>query len=265
MCAKIQNMKINKLARMIREKKVALGGWICLEDPGVAIIMARAGYDWVVIDNEHHPFTETQIQTMILALRDTETTPVVRVRGNDPSHIKWVLDTGAGGIMVPMLENADDVRKAILYSKYPPVGKRGYSPLRATDFWTFKQEYEERANREILLICQIEQPSAIEEIEQIVQLPVDGIWIGYADLSFAMGYKGDFKHPEVQKCIERVITVANRYGKPWGMPASSAEDFLMRAKQGALLMVSGSDSGFLISGACERVKQCRKAIENQRI
>ncbi len=224
--------------------------------------MARAGYDWLLIDNEHHPFTETQVQSMIYALRDTETTPIVRVRGNDPSHIKWVLDAGAGGIMVPMIENADDVKKAISYSKYPPIGNRGYSPVRATDFWTFKQEYEEKANEEILLICQIEQPTAIDEIEEIVRLPVDGIWIGYADLSFSMGYKGNFKHPEVQKCIEKVIEVANRYGKPWGMPAATPDDFAFRTKQGAILMASGSDVQYLISGASERVKKCRRAIEN---
>ncbi|MCX7704707.1 MAG: aldolase/citrate lyase family protein [bacterium] len=256
-------MKENRLAKLIQRKTPSLGGWICLGDPGVAIIMAHAGYDWLLIDNEHHPFTETQIQSIIYALRDTDVTPIVRVRGNDPSHIKWVLDAGAGGVMVPMIECADDVRKAISYSKYPPLGNRGYSPVRATDFWTFKQEYEEKANKEILLICQIEQQSAVNEIEEIVQLPVDAIWIGYADLSFSIGYKGNFKHPEIQKIIEKVISVANNYKKPWGMPAATPEDFAMRTKQGALLMTSGSDISFLISGASDRVKQCRKAIEKQ--
>ncbi|MCM8817427.1 MAG: aldolase/citrate lyase family protein [Candidatus Omnitrophica bacterium] len=255
-------MKENRLAKLIREKKPSLGGWVCLADPGVAIIMARAGYDWLLIDNEHHPFTETQIQTIVYALRNTETTTIVRVRGNDPSHIKWVLDTGADGIMVPMIEGADDVRKAISYSKYPPLGNRGYSPVRATDFWAFKQEYEERANKEVLLICQIEQQSAVNEIEEIVKLPVDAIWIGYADLSFSMGYKGNFRHPDVQKCIEKIIRVANEYKKPWGMPAATPQDFALRVKQGALLMSSGSDVSFLIAGASERVKQCRKAIES---
>lgn len=256
-------MKENHLAKLIQERKPSLGGWICLGDPGVAVIMAHAGYDWLLIDNEHHPFTETQIQSMIYALRETKTTPIVRVRGNDPSHIKWVLDSGAGGIMVPMIENANDVRKAISYSKYKPLGNRGYSPVRATDFWAYKQEYEERANKEVLLICQIEQPSAVEEIEEIVKLPVDGIWIGYADLSYSMGYKGDFKHPEVQKSIEKVIETANKYNKPWGMPAATTQDFALRVKQGALLMSSGSDVYFLITGSKERVTQCRKAIENQ--
>ncbi|HOL35157.1 MAG TPA: aldolase/citrate lyase family protein [bacterium] len=251
----------NKLAKLIREKKPSLGGWVCLADPGVAIIMANAGYDWLLIDNEHHPFTETQIQAMIYALRTTGVTSIVRVRGNDPSHIKWVLDIGAGGIMVPMIENSDDVKKAIVYSKYFPLGNRGYSPLRATDFWAFKEEYEEKANREVLLICQIEQISAVNEIKKIVQLPVDGVWIGYADLSYSMGYHGNFKHPEVQKAIDKVIDAANEYGKPWGMPAATPEDFVIRVKQGALLMTSGSDVSFLNSAAAERVRQCRKAIE----
>ncbi|MGC8805746.1 MAG: aldolase/citrate lyase family protein, partial [Candidatus Ratteibacteria bacterium] len=130
-----------------------------------------------------------------------------------------------------------------------------------SDFWTFKHQYEEKANTEVLLICQIELISAVNEIEEIVQLPVDGIWIGYADLAYSMGYYGNFKHPEVQKAIDKVIDAANKYNKPWGMPAATPEDFAKRIRQGALLMISGSDSGFISSAASERVQQCRKAIE----
>jgi len=251
----------SRLSELIRQRKPSLGGWINLCDPAIAVIMAHAGYDWVLIDNEHNPFTETQIQSIIYAIRPTSVTPVIRVRGNDPSHIKWVLDSGAGGIMVPMIENIEDAKKAIYYSKYPPVGNRGYSPLRATDFWTFKKEYEETANRTILLICQIEQFSAVKDIEKIVQLDgIDGIWIGYTDLAFSMGFQGNFKHPEVQKAIEKVIEIANKYQKPWGMPAQTPEDFAKMISKGALLMISGSDSSFITAGASERVRQCRDAI-----
>ncbi len=255
-------MKKSKLAELIKQRKPSIGGWINLCDPGIAVMMANAGYDWLLIDNEHQPFTETQIQTMIYAIKDTTVTSIIRVRGNDPSHIKWVLDCGAGGVMIPMIETAEDVKKAISYTKYWPIGKRGYSPLRATDFWKFKQEYEEKANQEILLLCQIEQISAVDEIEEIVKLPFDGIWIGYADLSYSMGLKGDYNHPAVQNAIQKVIDAANSNNKPWGMPAATPEDFSTRIKQGALLMICGSDSYFISSGASERVKECRKAIEN---
>lgn len=142
----------NKLARLLKQKKPTIGGWINLCDPGIAVIMAHAGYDWLLIDNEHQLFTENQIQTIIYALRKTDATSIIRVRGNDPSHIKWVLDAGAGGIMVPMIESADDVKSTISYSKYHPVGNRSYSPLRATDFWAYKQQYEESANEKILYV-----------------------------------------------------------------------------------------------------------------
>ncbi len=251
----------SKLVNLLKQKKPSIGGWVNLCDPGVIVIMAHAGYDWLLIDNEHHPFTESQIQTMILASKETNITPIVRVRGNDASHIKWVLDTGAGGIMVPMLESVNDVKKAISYSKYPPTGNRGYSPLRATDFLAFKQEYEQTANEEVLLICQIEQVSAVDEIEEIVKLQVDGVWIGQADLSFSMGYKGNMKHPDVQKAVEKVISAANKHNKPWGTTTANQEDFKKRINQGALLLISGSDSGFITSAAYERVQQCRRVME----
>ncbi len=245
-------MKESRLARLLAERKPSLGCWITLADPAIAIILARAGYDWVMVDTEHNPFTEVQVQAVIHALRGTDVTPIVRVRSNDAAHIEWVLDTGAGGIIVPMAENAEDVAQAIRVAKYHPLGERGYGPLRATDFWADGTEYNVRANAEVLLICQIERAGAVGDVEQIVQMPgLDGIWIGPGDLAHSLGHMGDVEHPDVQAAIAKIISTANRYGKPWGIPVRTVEDLMRYVKQGAVLQTLGSDSFLLSSGAKE--------------
>ena len=254
-------MRESKLAQLLAEGRPALGCWITLADPAIAIILARAGYDWVMVDTEHNPFTETQVQGVIHALRGTDVTPVVRVRGNDAAHIKWVLDTGAGGVIVPMAESADDVSRALVAAKYHPLGQRGYGPLRATDFWADVQEYDARANAEVLLICQIERRGAVDDIEQIVQMAgLDGIWIGPGDLAHSMGHMGDVGHPDVQQAMAKVIDAANGYGKPWGIPVRTAEDLMRYVEQGAVLMTLGSDSFLLNSGAQQLAQAGQSAL-----
>ena len=266
-------MKESRFAKLLTEKKPSLGCWITLADPGIAIILANAGYDWVMVDTEHNPFTETQVQGIIHVLRDTDVTPIIRVRGNDQAHIKWVLDAGAGGIIVPMLENAEDVQQAVDAAKYHPLGKRGYGPLRATDFWAHAKEYNARANKEILLICQIERPGAVNDIDEIVQIPgLDGIWLGPGDLAHSMGHMGNVNHQDVQASITKVINAATKHGKPWGIPVRTVKDLMCYVEQGALLMTLGSDS-FLLSFSSAKLAQAgltamtkagfRKLAENQ--
>lgn len=249
-------MKQNRLAKLLAEKKPALGAWITFADPSIAIIFAHAGFDWVMIDNEHNPFTETQIQGFIHALRGTDVSCIVRVRGNDPAHIKWVLDSGADGIIVPWIENADDARRAVDAAKYYPLGKRGYGPLRATDFWEHKQEYDTYANERILLICQIERSSAVDCIDEIAQMPgIDGLWIGPTDLAQSVGHLGQADHPDVQECIARTIAAANQHNKAWGIPVGSVEDLMGYVKQGGTVMTITSSSRIM----AEVSKKCSQA------
>ena len=254
-------MKQSRLAKLLSEKKPAVGTWLTLADPSIAIIFAQAGFDWVMVDNEHNPFTETQVQGFIHALRGTDVSCIVRVRGNDPAHIKWVLDAGADGIIVPWLENAADARRAVDAAKYYPVGKRGYGPLRATDFWEHKQDYDAYANQRVLLICQIERTSAVEDIDQIAQMPgIDGLWIGPTDLAQSVGQVGDPSHPEVQDCIARTIAAANQHGKAWGIPVGSVGDLIVYAKQGGTLMTIASSSSILTKFAKECVQASLSAL-----
>jgi len=255
----------NRLARLIREHRPAIGMWINLSDPGVAQIAAIAGYDWVMIDTEHNPFTESQILGLLHCLREHDVTPVVRVRGNREECVKWVLDAGAGGIIVPSLKNAADARHAVEICKYFPLGMRGYGPNRASDFWSKGKQYLEAANQDIVLIGQIELASALAEADSICQLPgLDGVWIGPTDLAQSLGQLGNPDHPSVQAGIETVVETAIRHGKPWGIPTGSLWDYERYMKRGGVLMTLGSDSRILLSGGTDFVQQARQLRPSER-
>lgn len=229
------------------------GFWINLADAAIARIAALAGYDWVMIDAEHNPVSEPQIASVI-AMLAPETPVVVRVRGNREEHIKWVLDAGAAGVIVPGVDSVDDALKAIEYTKYHPLGKRGFGPNRASDFWT--QDYVPSANKEILAICQVELTGAVRDLEAICALEgIDGLWIGPGDLAQSMGHLANPGHPDVVAAIDGVIETATRLKKPWGIPTALAKDYSRYVSRGGVIMTLGSDTRVLMNGMRELIAQ----------
>ena len=249
----------DRLARLIRKKQPAVGMWINLCDPAVPQIAALSGYDWVMIDTEHNPFTESQVQGLLHALSGSDVGTVVRVRANGREHITWVLDAGAGGIIIPGIQDAADARRAVQLSKYHPLGMRGWGANRASGFWSHIERYKARANQDIILICQIELASAVAEIDEICEIPgIDALWIGPGDLAQSLGHPGNSGHPEVQAKIDEIIEAANRSGRPWGIPTALAKDYEQYVKRGGTVMILGSDTRFLKARATESVEAARK-------
>jgi 2-keto-3-deoxy-L-rhamnonate aldolase RhmA len=259
-------MKISyRLAELIASGQPGIGFWINLGDPGLAQLASVAGYDWVLVDMEHNPFTETQVQGMIYAASASDVSCIVRVRANVEHDVKWILDSGASGIVIPGIRDSKEAREAVRISKYHPLGMRGYGPNRATGFWTHTDQYHARANNGVMLICQVELASAVEDIEAICRVEgVDGLWIGPTDLAQSLGHLGDPRHPDVKAAIDKVIAAANKSKRPWGIPTGTAEDFEQYVKRGGTLMVLGSDTGLLKAVATERVKSARSAMEGLR-
>lgn len=251
-------MKISyRLAELAAKKQPAIGMWINLSDPGVAQLGAQCGYDWLMIDTEHNPLTEGHVQTLIYAASAYNSTVVVRVRGNQEEHVKWVLDCGAGGVLIPVLRDAKDARHAVDICKYGPLGSRGFGPNRASGFWS-NTDYVGSANRNVFLICQIELASAVEVADEICCVKgLDGVWIGPGDLAQSLGHLNDPAHPEVQGAIARVIEAANRHGIAWGMPVGSSEECKRRIHSGGTLMVLGSDTRLIRSGAMQLLRELR--------
>lgn len=197
---------VESFKKKIRSNKPCVGTGITLTDPVSSELCADAGFDFVWIDAEHAPLSIESISNHILALRNTSTASFVRVRWNDRNLIKSVLDQAPSGIIIPMVNSAPEAAEAVTACKYPPVGRRGYGPRRATRHGVIStEEYLKTANDEILVFIQIEHVEAVRNLDEILQVEgLDGICLGPMDLSGSIGKLGQITHPEVVGLIDTV-------------------------------------------------------------
>ena len=242
----------------LTQGQATYGTWLGLEAPAVAEVLARIGFDWIIIDTEHAPLNASQVERILMAFSGSETLPIVRVAWNDLVLIKLMLDVGAGGIMVPMVNSAQEAVRAVAACKYPPQGIRGVGPRRASGYGRRFQEYLERANEETLVIAQIESLSAVENLEEIISVEgLDAILVGPADLTASLGLLPRLDHPQVQATIERVLDICKRHRFPFGLAAADAQAARHWAAMGGQLMALGEDLGFMATAAAEALKVAR--------
>lgn len=184
---------------------ITFGSWITIGNTIIAEIMAKSGYDWLTIDMEHSAITIDCAQELIRVIDLCNTTPLVRVGSNDETLIKRVMDAGAKGVIVPMVNSADDAKKAVDAVKYPPVGTRGVGLARAQAYGQDFEGYRHWNQENSIVIVQIEHIRAVENIEDIMNVNgVDGFIIGPYDLSGSMGIPGDFDHPDMVSVLKKV-------------------------------------------------------------
>lgn len=195
--------------------ETTFGGWLTVANPMIAEIMAGAGLDWVVIDTEHGGFGNEGLQTDLVAFNGSPTVPIVRVPWNDAVMIKQVLDMGADGILIPMVNTPDEARAAVAACKYPPQGTRGFGPRRASDYGRKVDEYVAQANQSLIVIPQIEHVDAVAKIDDILAVPgIDVVCLGPTDLSGSAGVLRQFEHPTVAAAIKTVLTAAQKRKLP---------------------------------------------------
>jgi 2-keto-3-deoxy-L-rhamnonate aldolase RhmA len=192
-----------------------------------AEIMARAGLDFLMIDCEHGCMDVETAGRMVSLIRPTQTAPLIRVEWNHISTVKRGLDTGAYGIMIPFVNTKEEAEQAVSYCKYPVRGLRGNGLSRATTFGV-DMEYMSVADREVLVILQIEHYKAVENIDEILSVPdIDIAFIGPADMSTSMGIAGQLDHPDVVANCRKVEEACRRHhvipGILCGTPAPSAQ------------------------------------------
>ena len=184
---------INEIKKKIRRNELTLGSWITIGHPVVAEIMAESGFDWLTIDLEHSAIDISHMQVIFQAIRGTEAIPLVRVGENNASLIKRAMDAGAYGVIVPMVNTRDSAERAVSAVKYPPMGTRGVGLSRAQGYGYEFDDYKESINENSIVIAQIEHIQAIENLEEILNVPgIDASIIGPYDLSGSLGYPGDF-------------------------------------------------------------------------
>ncbi len=241
----------NRLKRIIEAGKVAVGGEISTPCPDIAEIMASIGFDWIFVDTEHAPFDIYALQTVLQAIKGTDTVPVVRPAWNDRVLIKRVLDVGAFGVVIPWVNTKEDAEAAVSYCKYPPNGLRGWGPRRASLYYMRTQDYLETADDEILVFAQIETAEAMKNLEDIISVEgIDGVLVGPADLSFSLRVPLQFQHPLLKRAIEKVVTLGKAAGLPIGILCGGPDVAKEYVKMGFQMITIGNDVTLLRNG-CE--------------
>ena len=237
-----------------------IGAWAQIANPMSAEIMARGGFDFLLIDLEHGPGDITTLITQLQAMKGYGCSSIVRVQWNDFVTIKRVLDTGAYGIHVPYVNTAAEAEMAVKAVKYPPEGIRGIagSP-RALGYGLNSKDYFEYANAEVLMYIALETPTAVENLDDIMKVPgVDGIFIGPMDLATSMGYLGNPGHPEVQKTIRVIEEKVFASRKFLGTVAGSYENAKDLFDRGYQYIVAMSDSIELSKQSYNITRQFKK-------
>jgi 2-keto-3-deoxy-L-rhamnonate aldolase RhmA len=254
----------NSLKSLIEGGQPAIGSWISSIDPYAVELTADLGFDWLLIDTEHTPLSRENLRFILTALRGSTSTPVVRLSSNTLDHFQTALDLGAQGVVVPMINSRSDVEQANRFCRYPPVGVRGFAPIRASRYLENLSDYIRTANSAISLIVQIETPEAVSNIDQILTTEgINGIYIGPSDLASFMGLPAQTNHPNVMQVMDGVIGRARAHSIPFGLPTWSEEECLSFVRKGAQLLTVGSDLHYLSTAARRRLSGVRQLLKEQ--
>lgn len=241
--------------------KLAAGGCatcIMVTMPSVAMaqVLAGSGVDALIVDMEHGPIDLASAHAMIAATRGSPAVPLVRMPWSEPWLAKPLLDAGAFGINFPMVSTAALARETVRAVRYPPVGARGYAPAYAPTRWGLStEEYLRIADREVLNLITIEEPAAIEALDEILAVPgIDLVVIASFDLSMAMGRPGKFDDPELQRLVAGAEARIRAAGLPMGGVALTAEAARAKRAAGYRFLLVGFDV-LLVEGAARAAVQ----------
>jgi len=240
-------MSRSPLKQRIIDKELTIGSWLSLADTDVAEMMAESGFDWLVIDREHSSIGLREMSRLIQIIDLAGSVPLVRVGVNDPLHIKQALDSGAKGIVVPMVNSVDMAKAAVQAAHYPPKGTRGVGLYRAQGYANSFDSYMKDVANDIIVIVQIEHYSAVDNIREIMNVDgVDAFLVGPYDLSGSYGKPGNFNDSEVVKALNIVEHYCINGDKSSGIHVVHTKDDIdKRIKQGFKFIAYGSDMVFL--------------------
>jgi len=226
-------MRKNLTKEKIKEGKKAYGVFVPMWCPAIVEIIGHIGFDFVILDAEHSPMSAESCEHMVRAADCVNITPIIRVGMNIRQNILRYLDIGALGVLMPQINSKAEVETVIESVKYPPEGRRGLAGVRAANYGLTGSlgDYVKEANRETMVIVQVETMQAVGNLKEILAVPgTDVIFIGPSDLSSAMGYPGQVNHPEVQKMIVYLVDEIRTAGKAAGTVAYDL-DTLRKCKE----------------------------------
>jgi len=261
-------MLAGKIKKTLEEGRVSVGSWMSMAHVSIAEILATAGYDWVVIETEHTAIDVSEVLHLIAAIEGRGCIPLVRLAWNDPIQAKAVMDSGAAGVLVPMVNSRADAELAVKSVKYPPMGYRGVGLARAQGYGPGFDAYVEGANRDSLLMVQIEHIDAVNNIEEILSVPgIDGTFIGPYDLSMSMGLPGELDHPEMVAAKRTVLDATKAHGLTAGIhlvhPDLALDELGHCIELGYQFIALGTDILFLGDSCRELHNAARRQVEGK--
>lgn len=191
---------------------------------GVARMAANVGADFVLWDTEHTGWSVETIKMLVAAAHGWDTVPMARVPSTQYHLISRPLDVGAMGLMIPTVESGEQARSIVSYAKYPPDGRRGVGLFYADDLEDDVPATIAKANRELLLMPQIETVAGVENVDEIASVDgIDVLWVGPGDLTTSLGIPGQLTHPSYLAALDRIVAAAEERGKAAGILTTSVE------------------------------------------
>jgi len=240
----------NAFKHAIAAGKLQIGLWSSLCSNIVAEVIGDAGFDWIVLDSEHSPNEIPGLMSQLQAMQQGTASPVVRPAWNDAVLAKRCLDIGAQTLLFPYVQNAEEAKRAVASTRYPPDGFRGVAIATRAGRYGRTPGYLTKANAEICVLVQVETKAALNELEAIAKVDgIDGVFIGPSDLAASLGHLGNPQHPDVQKAIQDAVNRLKKLGKPAGILTGNEEEARRYIDWGYLFVAVGADVGLLARNA----------------
>lgn len=251
-------MRKNLVREKLRRGEPSIGTWLSLASLSAARLMARTGFDWLTVELEHSPVNHESAAAAFAIIAASGKAPLARIGWNTGENIKRVLDTGAYGVIVPMVNTKAEAEAVVEAARYAPIGRRSIGgQLHAANFETDTGTYYSKANDEILVVVMLEQVQAVENADEILSVPgIDAFFIGPNDLHNSMGKPPAFESdaPEFVQALEHLLSVGRKRKVPAGIHVATAEAAQRRIAQGFQFIAVASETGMMLSKAGEITK-----------
>jgi 2-dehydro-3-deoxyglucarate aldolase/4-hydroxy-2-oxoheptanedioate aldolase len=245
----------------IRGGEILIGGHLFLPNPAMAEAMVCYGYEYLWIDGEHGSYDKAETLAHITAVNGAGAGAFVRVVAGEPAFIKPVVEMGPDGIIFPMICSAKEAKTAIDACVYPPGGKRGFGPRRASRYGLIgDREYLDSINEALVKVVQIEHKDGVENLDAILEVQgVDAVVIGPYDLSGSLGLLSQIKHPDVLACCKKIIERCKAHGIPCGASIGPGDDGYIKfwLAGGVNFLFCGDDLSFVKTGVENTLKKLR--------
>lgn len=252
-------MRKNPVKQMLQAGKPAVGTWLSLGSITAARFMARVGFPWLTVDVEHSLVDWETATHMFAAIADAGCIPLARVPANRHDHIKRVLDNGAMGIVVPMVNTRQEALDAVAAAKYPPIGTRSVGgAVHALNFDTTAPDYYKHANDEILVVLQCEHIQAVNDANDIFSVPgIDAIFVGPHDLAASMrGSDGSPPSGEASKdAMAKILAACKKNKVPAGLHTGSPEEAKLRIEEGWQFIAIASELRFMLDSTNNTIQK----------